>query len=105
MYYGHLKGHLEYIFRQSDYGGIGHIAVNPGEYLTAWSSDDLLTSLRIDTWCGRNYKYGSSSTMTPRSTGVRNACEFCFVEYVPEEEEYDKEERDYRKVYQRNIPF
>lgn len=103
-YYGHLKGHKEYIFRQSDFGGIAHIAVDATEYLAACLDVNLQSTLRIDTWCGRNYKYGSSSIMEQRDAGVKNACEYCFVEYEPEEEVNERSNRA-REVYSSDLPF
>src|ERR1035437_6141847 len=82
-YYGQLKGHKEYIFRQSVYGSEGHIAVDHEDYDQSFRDDDY-SLLRIDTWCGKNLKYGSYSEMSVRTTGVRNACESCFVEYDPD---------------------
>lgn len=101
MYYGHLNGHEEYVFKQSSMGGLYHIAVDGTEFEETLASGKLgQIELRIDTWCGRNYKYGDYSIMTKKDGGVRNACEYCFVEYEPE----DKVERRHEASRRRQVP-
>ncbi len=101
-YYGQLKGHKEYIFRQSVLGSVGHIAVDHDDYDQAWRDDDF-SLLRIDTWCGKNLKYGTNSEMSIRTNGVRNACEYCFVEYDPDGT--GEHTNWYDKVYSSDLPF
>src|ERR1035437_1200940 len=100
-YHGQLKGHKEHIFRQSIFGSVGHIAVDHDDYDRSWRDNDFAL-LRIDTWCGKNLKYGANSEMSVRATGVRNACEYCFVEYDPDD---TGEPQWYDKVYQSDLPF
>jgi hypothetical protein len=101
-YHGQLKGHKEYIFRQSIFGSVGHIAVDHADYDQSFQDDDF-SLLRIDTWCGKNLKYGTSSEMSVRTNGVRNACEFCFVEYDPDDT--GEHVNWYDKVYHSDLPF
>ena len=109
MFYGYLKGHEEYLFKQSSFGGVYHIIIDASEYL-AWIADGIdglpNPELRVDTWCGRNYKYGEYSNITKKDNGVRNACEYCFVEYDPEDQVEQKQEADRtRKVLHGDLPF
>src|ERR1017187_174923 len=85
---GNFKKHEAWIFRQSDFGGVAHIVVDPSvqDFLEAWANGGSDT-LRIDTWCGRNYKFNQDHSRMERRDGVvRNACEYCFVEYDPEDQ-------------------
>lgn len=104
MYYGHLQGNKEYLFKQSSFGGVWHIVVDATEYIEAFAKDQL-SSLRIDTWCQRNYKYSTYSEMTVRDAGVRNACEYCFVEYEPEDRAIERRARNQREVLEGGLPF
>jgi hypothetical protein len=108
MYYGHLRGNSEMLFKQSDYGGVFHIAVDPSDALEAIKRNDQIAELRIDTYCGRNLKYGAYSVLKEANAGVRNACEFCFIEYEPEEkvERKAKSREDQRnQVHHDQLPF
>ncbi len=110
MFVGTLKGSEEYIFRQSVLGGIAHIAVDTEDYEIALRDESKRENLYIATWCGREYKYNPKySSMMKRNGVVRNACEYCFTEYDPDERPDRKaakqEERRKRKVYQDNLPF
>ena len=100
MYYGHLRGNPEYLFKQSTLGGVSHILIDATEVLEAFAAGPPFPdNLRVDTWCGRNYKYGSYSNIIQRDGSVRNGCEYCFVEYSPEE--VNKIERKEREAEQR----
>lgn len=105
---GHFKGTEAWIFRQSDYGSIAHIAVDPSvqDYLDAWMSGGSDT-LRIDTWCGRNYKFNPDhSRMEKRNGVVRNACEYCFVEFDPEDQVGTRERTTReRATRESDLPF
>lgn len=93
---GNLKGQEEHIFRQSVMGSIGHIVTNYEDYLP-WLANGI-GELRIQTWCGRDYKYNEKySSMDGRNGVVRNACEYCFTEYDPDER---TEERSKQKAIQ-----
>lgn len=109
MFTATLRGNTEYIFRQSIMGSVGHIVVDGTEYTAALENEDLRTTLRIDTWCGRNYKYSNYSSVSQRSGIVRNACEYCFTEYDPDERPEQKSKRDNakyeRKLHQDSFPF
>ncbi len=106
MYYGHLRGNSEYLFKQSMMGGVSHILIDASEVLDALAAGPPFPdNLRVDTWCGRNYKYGSYSNIIQRDGSVRNACEYCFVEYSPEEtnrNEYRRKEAERRASAQAN---
>lgn len=99
-YNAHLKGREEYIFRQT-YGAVGHIAISSAEYRQLRMSGG--GDLHIVTWCGKNLKYGSYSTMEPRHASIRNACEYCFVEYSPQEEPIEREQG--RQIPDSDVPF
>lgn len=99
---GNLKGNSEHIFRQSVMGGIGHIVTNYedflGWFIDLYNDDVPAYEMRIETWCGRNYKYNEKySSMDGRNGVVRNACEYCFTEYDPDEW---TEERSKQKAIQ-----
>jgi hypothetical protein len=104
MYYGNLKGHKEYIFRQSDYGAVAHIAVDAIEWEQAWTDGDF-ANIRIDTWCGKNLKYGTNSIISIRTAGVRNACEYCWIEWSGSEEWDEWERIRYEPTKQSEFPF
>lgn len=79
-------------------GSIGHIVINYSEFLDWIREDDFNIEFRVDTWCGRNYKYNPNySSMDGRNKVVRNACEYCFTEYDPDEW---TEERSKQKAIQ-----
>lgn len=110
MFTASLKGEKEYIFRQSVMGSVGHISSYPDEYLAALSDPAKSAVLYIDTWCGRSYKFNPLySSMTLRNGVVRNACEYCFTEYDPDERPERREKRDSKradeKVYNSKLPF
>ncbi len=106
QYYGHLNGHEEYLFKQSSFGGVYHIITDATEFLTWFAISMPKQELRIDTWCGRNYKYGEYSNITKRNNGVRNACEYCWVEYDPEDQvEQRREEKRTREIFHSDLPF
>lgn len=109
MYTANLRQETEYIFRQSVMGSVGHIASYPDDYLQRLI-DGNHNELRIDTWCGRNYKFNDVySSMTKRSGVVRNACEYCFMEYDPDERPERRDTREAKrrtaKTYNDNLPF
>lgn len=85
MYYGQLQSHKIYLFKQSSYGGVSHIIADATDFIEAFQTNNL-TDLRIDTYCGKNLKYGSTSMVSVRTGGVRNACEDCFVQWSGSEE-------------------
>lgn len=106
---GNLKNTLPgWIFRQSAFGSIGHIAVDPSvdDYLQAWANGGS-DELRIDTWCGRNYRFNPDySRMEKRAGVVRNACEYCFVEYDPEDQVgRSREAKAQRTLREGDLPF
>src|ERR1035437_6465927 len=104
-YYGNLRGHKEYVFRQSILGSEAHIAVDATEWEQAWVDGDF-ANLRIDTWCGKNLKYGTNSMISIRTAGVRNACEYCFVEYAPEDDQVqDDYFRHSKEISHSDLPF
>lgn len=106
MYYGNLRRHKEYIFRQSSFGSEGHIAIDASEFLHYLQEGPPYPELRIDTWCGKNLKYGNYSNLTERNAGVRNACEYCFVEYDPEDQVATrKAKRAERKISESDLPW
>lgn len=68
-------------------GGPNHIALNGPAYLDAWMSSHF-EDLRIDTLCGKNLKFTDGASSMKKMIGwVRSACEECFMQYEPEEEE------------------
>jgi len=114
QYYGYLNGNEEYTFKQSSFGGVRHILVDATEFLECLTSGMLeqhmkVSELRVDTWCGRNYKYGPYSNIRKDNGGVRNACEYCFVEYDPEDKVEQRRERartkERRQVSSSDLPF
>ena len=106
QYYGRLLGNFEWIFRQSEQGSVGHIVVDATEYLEAWNTGEGRDTLRIDTWCGRNYKFNATySVMKRTNAGVRNACEYCFVEYDPNDQFTRLKDEQSREVLQGDLPF
>ena len=84
MFTGHLQGPQEYIFRQSYVGGMAHIICNADD-ITAYLATGYEGEIRVETYCRRNYKYGTWSVFERKDSVVRNACEYCFTEYEPDE--------------------
>ena len=79
-------------------GSVGHIANDPVDVLEALVVGPPYPELRVYTVCGRDYKYGTMSSLYPRDAAVRNACEYCFVEYDPEDQvEQRRQERAKRQ--------
>lgn len=105
-YTGNLKGTVAWVFRQSVYGSVGHLVTDATEYLEAWSNGGSET-LRINTWCRKSYKFNSQySKMEKRSNAIRNACEYCFVEFDPEDQVGKRREASKRKqVAESDLPF
>lgn len=106
QYYFHLKGVEEWIYKQSSMGGVNHIAISGDEYEAAITSPPPHPELRIDTWCGKNLKYGSMSSMIKRDAGIRNCCEYCAIEYDPEDRGgKDREPKARRQILSGDLPF
>lgn len=107
QYYFHLRGVEEWIFKQSSMGGVNHIAIDGSEYEQAIvTPPEERAELRIDTWCGKNYKYGSMSSMIKRNAGIRNCCEYCAIEYDPEDQVgRNREAKARRQVLSGDLPF
>lgn len=103
MFTGNLKGIEEHIFRQSVMGSIGHIVTNYDDFM-AWVVSGP-TEMRIETYCGRNYKYNTNySSMDGRNGVVRNACEYCFTEYDPDERREERR-KSHTRTSDNELPF
>jgi hypothetical protein len=98
---------LEWLFKQSDYGGVKHIAVNVDEWAAYQNSGDFRTALKIETMCGKKLKYNPIwSVMTPKEGLVKNICPDCVINYESEEkgEEAEVFVAEYRER-NRDLPF
>lgn len=105
-----LQKHREYIFRQSMMGSVAHIAIDHDEVLAIISAlrhGNTEAILRLSTWCGKSLKYGSQSNLSERTGSIRNACEFCFIEWYDPEHPKDDIERPKGpdKVHYGDLPF
>ena len=100
---GHLRGNPEYVFRQSSMGGAAHIICNADDITEALIANDD-REIRVDTFCRRNYKYGSMSAFERREGIVRNGCEICFTEWEPNERTAARRRETNRREEER-LPF
>lgn len=100
---GNLHGKTEYIFRQG-MGREAHIILNLTDYQNALHTNNY-SNLRVDTLCGKNLKYSDhetyGSTIGPRDRVVRNACEYCFTEWEPD----DNSREELIKALRGDLPF
>lgn len=86
---------LEWLFKQSTYGGEEHLFLNIGEWMDyIKDSSNFRNPLYIETFCGKRLKYNPIFSVVRSKEGlVRNICQDCMMQYEPRqktEEEVQK---------------
>ena len=99
---------VEWLFKQSNYGGVQHLAINIDEWAAYINSGDFRTELRIETLCGKRLKFNPIwSVMKARDGLVRNICPECVINYDSEAkgEEAEKRKAAYDSRPDKEYPF
>jgi hypothetical protein len=92
---------VEWLFKQSSFGGAEHIIVNVDDVLEYFGNiappED--TVLRIETLCGKNLKYSTTYSVVRQKEGLlRNVCPDCVMQNGVKRPEKKTTEED-------NLPF
>jgi hypothetical protein len=96
---GNLRNNVEFVFRQH-MGAPAHIVVN----IDHVSEPSIPPTIK--TYCGREYTVSQYSTISRRRGQIRNACEDCFITYIPEGSDEERRRNEAkRKMAESDLPF
>lgn len=75
---------VEWLFKQSTYGGEEHLVTNIEDFLAYNSSGNFRERFYVETLCDKRYKYNPIFSQMRQKDGlVRHICPHCITQYDP----------------------